>query len=129
MIDQRQEPMPLSALSEAERTEAMKRYSIIRPYVEGSALSAEVARHHSLPLRTLQRWAAQYRELGLAGLARRVRSDCGLQREIPTELKQLIEGLALRKPPPSVAFVYRQACDVARRQGWKTPLTIVSIGS
>jgi len=121
MSDQRQELRPISALSEAERAEAMKRYGIIRPYVEGDALSAEVARHHGLPLRTVQRWAAQYRDFGLAGLARGVRSDCGSRRELPADLTQLIEGLALRKPPPSVAFVHRQACDVARRQGWKAP--------
>jgi len=121
MGDQHQELRPLSALSEAERTEAMKRYGIIRPCVEGSALPAEVARHHAIPLRTVQRWAAQYRDFGLAGLARRARSDCGSQHELPAELKQLIEGLALRKPLPTVAFVHRQACDVARRQGWKVP--------
>jgi len=121
MSDQHRELRSLSALSEAERAEAMKRYGVIRPCVEGSALPAEVARHHGLPLRNVQRWVAQYRDFGLVGLARRVRSDCGSQRELPAELKQLIEGLALRKPPPSVAFVHRQACDVARRQGWEAP--------
>ncbi|HEY9431518.1 MAG TPA: DDE-type integrase/transposase/recombinase [Blastocatellia bacterium] len=72
-------------------------------------------------MRTVQRWVAQYRRSGLAGLARRTRSDRGSQREMSAELKQLIEGLALRKPPPTVAFVHRQTCDVARRQGWEAP--------
>src|SRR5882672_2464574 len=121
MSDKHRDPRSLSALSEMERAEAMKRYGIIQSCVEGSALPAEVARHHGIPLRTVKRWTAQYRDSGLAGLARRARGDRGSQRELPAELKQVIEGLALRKPPPTVAFVHRQACDEARRQGWKAP--------
>ena len=121
MNDKYQDPRPLSALSETERAEAMKRYGIILPCVEGGALPAEVARHHGIPLRTVKRWVAHYRDSGLAGLARRARSDRDSQRELTAELKQIIEGLALRKPPPTVAFVHRQACDVACRQGWKVP--------
>jgi putative transposase len=33
----------------------------------------------------------------------------------------LIEGLALRKPPPTVALVHRQVREVARRNGWPVP--------
>ena len=40
---------------------------------------------------------------------------------ITPELRQLIEGLALRKPPPTVALVYRQVRDVAQRHGWPVP--------
>lgn len=121
MSDQRQELRPLSALSEAERAVAMKRYGIIQPCVENDLSPAEVAQNHGIPLRTVQRWTARYRHSGLAGLARRGRSDRGSQRGLPAELKQLIEGLALRKPSPAVAFVHRQACDIARRQGWEVP--------
>jgi putative transposase len=121
MSDQRQELRPLSALSEAERAEAMKRYGVIRSCVEDNATAAQAARYHSVPLRTVQRWVALYRRSGFAGLARRARSDRGSQRELPAELKQLIEGLALRKPSPTVAFVHRQASDVAHRQGWEAP--------
>jgi putative transposase len=115
------DPRPLSALSESERAEAMKRYGIIQPCVEEGALPAEVARRHDIPLRTVKRWSAQYRDSGLAGLARSARSDRGSRRQLPTELQQFIEGLALRKPPPSIAFVHRQACDMTRGKGWKTP--------
>jgi putative transposase len=34
---------------------------------------------------------------------------------------RLIEGLALRKPRPSVATVHRQAAEAARRHGWPVP--------
>jgi putative transposase len=64
---------------------------------------------------------AQYRRAGLAGLARRGRSDRGHHRRLRAELKPVIEGFALRKPPPTVAFVHRQVCAVARQHGWPVP--------
>jgi len=80
-----------------------------------------VARQQGLPLRTVQRWLAQYRRAGLAGLARHGRSDRGYQRRLQAELKPVIEGFALRKPPPTVAFVHRQVCEVARQHDWPVP--------
>ena len=121
MSEQHPALSPLSALSETARAVALQRYGIIQPCVENDLSSAQVAQAHGVPLRTVQRWVARYRRAGLAGLARRVRSDRGAQRGLPTEFKQVIEGLALRKPAPSVAFVHRQACDLARRQGWEAP--------
>ena len=86
---------------------------VLQPCVEHDVPLTHVAHHHGLPLRTVQRWLAQYRRTGLAGLARRGRSDRGHQRRLRAELKPVIEGFALRKPPPTVAFVHRQVCDVA----------------
>ena len=40
---------------------------------------------------------------------------------LPPELIHLIEGLALRTPPPTVALVHRQVRDVALRNGWPVP--------
>ena len=80
-----------------------------------------VARHHGIPLRTVQRWLAQYRRDGFAGLARRQRSDRRQPHGLPPDLKQMIEGFALRTPPPTVALVHRQVCDVALRNGWSVP--------
>jgi putative transposase len=80
-----------------------------------------MAHHHGLPLRTVQRWLAQYRRAGLAGLVRRGRRDRGHHRRLRAELKPVIEGFALRKPPPTVAFVHRQVCAVARQHGWPVP--------
>jgi putative transposase len=73
-----------------------------------------------VPLRTVERWLARYRRNGLAGLAHR-RRDRGQRRCVPAELTAAIEGLALRKPPPTVAFVHRQVCDVAHRHSWPLP--------
>ena len=40
---------------------------------------------------------------------------------MPPDLQLLIEGLALRRPPPTIATVHRQAAEVARAQGWPAP--------
>ena len=72
-------------------------------------------------MRTAQRWLAQYRRAGLAGLARRGRSDRGHQRRLLAELKPVIEGFALRTPPPTVAFVHRQVCAVVLQHSWPVP--------
>ena len=40
---------------------------------------------------------------------------------MPPELQLLIEGLALRRPPPTIATVHRQAAELARAQGWPAP--------
>ena len=80
-----------------------------------------VARHHGIPLRTAQRWLAQYRRDGFVGLARRQRSDRRQPHGLHSELKQVIEGFALRKPPPTAALVHRQVREVALRKGWPVP--------
>ena len=49
------------------------------------------------------------------------RRDRGHRHSLPPELKALIEGLALRKPPPTAALVHRQVRHVAQRNGWPVP--------
>jgi putative transposase len=112
---------PLCALSDAERARALERDGVLQPCVEHDVPLTHVAHQQGLPLRTVQRWLAQYRRVGLAGLARRGRSDRGHQRRLRAELKPVIEGFALRKPPPTVAFVHRQVCAVALQHGWPVP--------
>jgi putative transposase len=121
MDEQHPDIAPLCALSDAERARALERYRVLQLCVEHDVPLTHVARHHGLPLRTVQRWFARYRHAGLAGLARRGRSDRGHQRRLQAELKQVIEGFALRTPPPTVAFVHRQVCAVALQHGWPVP--------
>jgi putative transposase len=121
MPEQSQDLLPLTALPPQERDRALERYRILQPCVEHDAPLKRVAHQHGIPLRTAARWLAQYRRYGLVGLARRGRRDRGHGRGLPPQLKELIEGLALRTPPPSVALVYRQVIEVARRNGWSIP--------
>ena len=121
MNEQPQDLLPLAALPPKERSQALERYRILQPCIDHGVPLTHVARHHGIPLRTVQRWIAQYRRVGFIGLARHARSDRGQPHGLHPELKQMIEGLALRKPPPTVALVHRQVCDVALRNGWPVP--------
>lgn len=112
----------LTALSEAQRTQALERFAIIRPALEDGITQAQVARTHELSPSTVQLWIKRYREKGFAGLANHVaRSDKGTSRKLPTSAIQLVEGLALQKPPRSMAAIHRQVTTIAQEQGWKPP--------
>jgi len=110
----------LAALSKSERGQALKRFRLLQPFLEGQATLSAVARDRKIPLRTAQRWVTQYRQYGLVGLARRRRRDRG-QRRMPPLLQQLIEGLALQKTRPTAAAIHRQVTEIASQQGWKVP--------
>ncbi len=110
--------IPLAALSEAQRAQALERFAIIRPALEEGVSQAQGARTHQIAASTIQSWMKRYREKGLAGLANNVaRSDKGKSRRLPTEAIQLIEGLALQTPPRSAASIHRQVTTIAKAQG------------
>ena len=69
--------VPLNGLSETECTLAFERFELLRSSLEEGVPLARMARDRGLPFRTAQRWAGQYRREGLAGLARKERSDRG----------------------------------------------------
>jgi len=92
-----QDTILLTALSTDERTRALQRYQILQPFLEHGLSLSQLAHHHDIPRRTLYDWLAQYQRHGLAGLTRRSRRDRGHHRGLRPELKELIEGLALRK--------------------------------
>jgi putative transposase len=113
-------PSPPSGLSEAERDRALERFQLLCPFLEQGIPLARVARDRGLALRTARRWAALYRRDGLAGLARKARSDRD-KRHLSAVLRQGIEGLALQKPRLSVAAIHRQAVTLAERLGERPP--------
>ena len=121
MNGQPQDIPTLASLSSEERSRAWERYRMLQPCVEHDVPLPHITRQHGIALRTLERWLAQYRRHVLAGLARHGRSDRGQPRGLRPELKELIEGLALRKPPPPVTLVQRQVKGVALRNGWPVP--------
>lgn len=114
------EQPPLSGLSEADRRRAFERFQLLRPFLEEGTPLARVARDRGVPLRTARRWVAQYRREGLAGLARKERSDRG-KRRLSDTLHQAIEGLALKTPPLSAAAIHRQAVALAEHLGEAAP--------
>ena len=73
-----------------------------------------------VPLRTAERVADGVSHPGAAGLRRAGRADKGRHR-LPDELLEVIESMALRRPPPHAAEVYRASVKIAAEQGWKSP--------
>jgi len=110
----------LSEPDEQQRALIMQRWQVLRPAVEDSVPLATAARHAGVPLRSAQRWLTRYRNGGLAALARSTRSDRG-SRHLPAELVTLIEGLALRRPRPSIASITRWTQQAAGTNGWPAP--------
>ena len=110
----------LAACTEEERQEAMGRFAVLRPHINDGVPLPEAARDAGVPLRSVQRWLARYRAAGLAGLVRAKRSDTG-HRKLPAELVQVIEGMALRKPRPSIAAIYRKVTALATTHTWTPP--------
>ena len=112
---------PLTSLSEAQRTQALERFALLRPALEGQIFQTQLARDQQTPLSTIQRWIKRYREKGLAGLVNARRSDTGRSRGLAASTITLIEGLALQTPPRSMASIHRQVVEIAEQQGWKLP--------
>lgn len=109
---------PLTTLTDAERARALDRFRLLQPCVEDGVPLAPLARQHGMALRTAQRWLQRYRQHGLAGLVRQTRADRGHHQRFTPELAQLIEGLALRRPLPTAAYVHRQVVALASQHGW-----------
>jgi putative transposase len=95
---------PLTGLTDEARSRALARFQIIRPYLEDGVPLTRIAREQGIVLRTARRWVDRYRREGLAGLARKERDDKG-QRKLTPALRQLIEGLALRRPRMPTATI------------------------
>ncbi|MCA1775531.1 MAG: Mu transposase C-terminal domain-containing protein [Loktanella sp.] len=100
--------------------EGLRRFAVLRPHIEEGISLSSTARAADVPIRTAQRWLSRYREQGLEGLKRRIRSD-GNKRKLPEELVRVIEGLALRKPRLSCAAIHRRIAAAAKSRGWPIP--------
>lgn len=111
---------PLAELSEIQRERAMARFAVLRPHLEGGVPLAQSARAAGVALRTAERWLSRYRSAGLIGLARTPRTDGGRPR-LAGELVQLIEGLFLKKPRPSVTAIHRRVAAIARERKLPIP--------
>ena len=111
---------PVVTLTEAQRQVAMERFAVLQPHLDEDVPLARAARQAGVPIRTAERWLARYRQRGLAGLARPVRSAAAVHR-LPADLVALIEGMGLKKPRASAAAIHRRVRDVATVHGWCLP--------
>ena len=92
---------------------ALKKFRIIRPFLEDEVPLARIAAEQEISERTLRRWVALYREKSLKGLERRERTDKGRRRKISAQHEALVAGCALQKPLLPIATIYRTIRDVA----------------
>jgi len=113
--------LPLTNLTVQERAQAMERFDVLRPILAGQEPLTTMAHRHQLSPRTLQRWLQRYHTDGLAGLGRKRRTDRGQHRRVPPELHQLIEGLALQRPPLTVAIIHRRVYEWSQQHHLTPP--------
>ena len=107
----------LAGLTEETRKLALDRFRLIQPHLEQNQSLQSVADAAGVPYRTAQRWVAQYRLFGLAALARKRREDRGERRVVSAKLKEVIEGLALQKPPLPLAALFPEGAAVVQGLG------------
>lgn len=112
--------MPDDRGPEIGSAEVAKRMAVLRPYLIDGVPLTRVAADAGIPIRTARRWIARYRAHGPAGLVRPPRPEAG-KRTFPKELVELIEGMALLKPPPSIATIHRRITGLAGDRGWRAP--------
>lgn len=111
----------LHEVPQEQRQQALERFNLLKPFFEEGVTLTQIANQHNIALRTIQRWAALYHKHGLSGLVRKPRIDYGQPRRYRAEIKLLIEGLALKKPAPTITFIYRQMVTIAQEKGWNAP--------
>lgn len=103
------------------RYSAEDRAVLLRRHLDEGIPLAALSSEAGIPVRTLHRWMSQYRaDQTIASLERRQRSDQGI-RSLPADLAGAIEGLALRRPPPTLAFIHRRISAVAEDRGLRPP--------
>jgi hypothetical protein len=107
----------LASLLESARKIALDRFRLLQPHLEEKRPLKAVARDPGIGYRTAQRWVMRYRKCGLAGLARNDRADRGRRRTLTPALKEILEALALQKPPLPIAALHRHLCRIAVERG------------
>ncbi|MDP9890038.1 putative transposase [Arthrobacter oryzae] len=100
---------------------AEDRAILLRRHLDEGIPLTRLAAESGIPIRTIRNWLSKYRSGGkVTSLERQPRSDRG-KRGIPQELMAAVEGLALRRPAPTAAFIHRRITDIASARGIPAP--------
>ena len=102
---------------------AIERFKIIEPFLKKEASITQLSKEYDVSTRTLHRWVANYRNIGLKGLERPTRQDKGKFR-ISEEIQHYIEALALSKRPMSARNIFRLA---KKKEPYLTYSTVYNI--
>jgi hypothetical protein len=112
--DPESDPARLSGLTDEARSRSLARFQVIRPFLEDGVPLTQIAQGQGLVLRTARHWVDRYRREGLTGFACKEWNDKDT-RKLAIPLRQLIEGLALRKPRMPTATIHREVADAGGR--------------
>ena len=106
-------------LTSADSALAMSK--LLARYFAGEATVSEIAREAKLSTRTVWRKLQAVDSKGLKGLHRACRSDKGRRRCLSTQLQEVVEGLFLKSPKPTVMYVWEQVVEACTKKQMKAP--------
>lgn len=101
--------------------QSLELFGLLSRYLEGEATVAEIARSAGVSPRTIWRRLKAHQEKGLRGLNRATRKDKGNRRKISDKIKEVIEGLYLKCPKPTVIWIYEQLLEACERDAIRPP--------
>lgn len=134
MIETSEQNSALFEISANKRDEAIRRVGIVTEFEKFSAgvvrengtrsgALAVYSRQHNIPLRTLQRWIAKYRDEGINGLVDMRGRGEGNGDTISEEAFGLFKSMYLDQRRLSLKMCWQNICYENRRQkkGWTIP--------
>ena len=101
--------------------EAMARYRLLEPHIEGSIPLAQLVEVSGVSERTLRRWLSAYRRNGIEALTRQPRNDRGKRRKLSADLEKMIRTQTSKRPRPPLTIIHRRIAAVAKEKGIPAP--------
>ncbi|EPH84153.1 hypothetical protein IGL14_002697 [Enterococcus sp. DIV1938] len=114
------EKQMLTSFSDHQRTDAMKKYKIIEPYLNKQETIKEISIKNKIPIRTLYRWVQKYEHDGLVGLIRKTRTDFE-QIKVSEEVCKKIEEFVLRYKKISTKTLSRKITSYCKENKLDIP--------
>ena len=110
----------LTSFSDHQRTDAMKKYKIIEPYLNKQETIKEISIKNKIPIRTLYRWVQKYEHDGLVGLIRKTRNDFE-KIKVSEEVCKKIEEFVLRYKKISTKTLSRKITSYCKENKLDIP--------
>lgn len=98
---------------------ALKRYSILKPYILKEKNLKEISEDTKISYSTLKRWASSYKKQGLNGLNKSWRSDKDTHRSLNQETINYIKNIYKENPNLKILDYYTKCLDFLKNIGEK----------
>ncbi|NJL72386.1 MAG: DDE-type integrase/transposase/recombinase [Candidatus Competibacteraceae bacterium] len=96
-------------------------YRLIERHLNQGVPIRRVAEEAGMTERQFYRLLKSYRAKGFAGISRKSRKDAGGRKVVTEVMQQLIEGLCLQRPKPSLSWVHKQVVQYCTKEAIKAP--------